>query len=208
MSIAEAYNQWSHQYDSNENKTRDLDRVATQKVLAKYTFDKVLELGCGTGKNTAWLLEQGAEVTGVDFSEGMLEKAREKIQSHKANFLQADITKGWPAEIPQVDLATCSLILEHIADLNFVFQQAHQKIKAGGHFFICELHPFKQYIGSKARYDTADGVQELEVYIHHVSEFVLAAQRNGFALVELEEWFDEGVEEQTPPRLLSLVFRK
>lgn len=208
MSIVDAYNQWANQYDSNENKTRDLDRVATQKTLGKYTFDKVLELGCGTGKNTTWLLEQGAEVIGVDFSEGMLEKAREKIQSARANFLQADITKEWPGEIPIVDLATCSLTLEHIADLNFVFQQAYQKIKAGGFFFICELHPFKQYIGSKARYETADGVKELEVYVHHISAFLNAAKQNGFSLIELEEWFDEPKEEQTPPRLLSLVFQK
>ncbi len=208
MSIVDSYNQWAEQYDSSENKTRDLDRVATQETLSKYAFAKVLELGCGTGKNTAWLLEQGAEVIGLDFSEGMLEKAREKIQSPRANFLQADITKQWPAKIPQVDLATCSLTLEHIADLDFVFQQAHQKIKLGGHFFICELHPFKQYMGSKARYDTAEGVKELEVYIHHISAFLKEAKQNGFSLIELEEWFDEPREEQTPPRLLSLVFQK
>ena len=208
MSIVEAYNQWAHQYDSNENKTRDLDRVATQKTLEKYAFKKVLELGCGTGKNTAWLLEQGAEVIGVDFSEGMLEKARGKIQSYKVTFIQADITKEWPAEIPPVDLATCSLTLEHIADLDFVFQQAYQKIQSGGYFFICELHPFKQYVGSKARYDTAEGVRELEVYVHHISAFLQAAKQSGFSLVDLEEWFDEPREEQTPPRLLSLVFRK
>jgi len=208
MSIAEAYNQWSEQYDTNENKTRDLDRLATQKTLQKYTFDKVLELGCGTGKNTTWLLEQGAEVIGLDFSAGMLEKAREKIQSSKVQFLQVDITKDWPSAIPTVDLATCSLILEHIADLDIVFQQAHRKIKKGGHFFICELHPFKQYIGSKARYETEEGVQELEVYIHHISEYLQGAKNNGFNLVELEEWFDEGGEEQTPPRLLSMMFQR
>ena len=208
MSIVDAYNQWAEQYDANENKTRDLDRVATQKTLGKYDFAKVLELGCGTGKNTTWLLAQGAVVIGVDFSEGMLEKAREKIQSPKATFLQADITKTWPAEIPQVDLVTCSLTLEHIADLDSIFLQARQKIKAGGQFFICELHPFKQYMGSKARYETADGVKELEVYVHHISAFLNAAKQNGFSLIELEEWFDEPSLDQTPPRLLSLVFQK
>lgn len=208
MSIAEAYNQWANQYDTNQNKTRDLDQLATQKTLQKYAFEKVLELGCGTGKNTAWLLEQGAEVIGVDFSAGMLEKARGKIQSSKVEFLQVDITKDWPTTIPTVDLATCSLILEHISHLDFVFQQAYQKIKGGGHFFICELHPFKQYTGSKARYETEEGVHELEVYVHHISAYLKVAQNNGFILVELEEWFDQEGEEQTPPRLLSMVFRR
>ena len=208
MSIAEAYNNWAEVYDANDNKTRDLDEVVTRKVLKKYTFEQVLELGCGTGKNTAWLLEQGATVTAVDFSKGMLAIAQEKIQSPKVQFLQADITAEWSEEMPTVDLVTCSLILEHISSLDFVFQQAHRKLRLDGHFFISELHPCKQYLGSKARYETEDGVQELEVYVHHISEFLRCAQENGFALVDLEEWFDENGGEQTPPRLLSLVFRR
>lgn len=208
MSISKAYDSWAEQYDTNANKTRDLDQVATKKILSKYAFEKVLELGCGTGKNTVWLLEQGAKVTAVDFSEGMLAKAREKIQSSKVQFLQADITQDWPSEIPLVDLATCSLILEHISNLDFVFQQAYAKLQSGGHFFICELHPFKQYIGSKARYETEEGVHELEVFVHHISAFLQAAQNQGFVLVELEEWFDEEGQEPMPPRLLSLVFQK
>ena len=33
----------------------------------------VLDLGCGTGRHTAWMAETGARVTAVDFSENMLE---------------------------------------------------------------------------------------------------------------------------------------
>ena len=52
MSIENAYNIWANQYDTNENRTRDLDKKSTIETLSKYEFENVLELGCGTGKNT------------------------------------------------------------------------------------------------------------------------------------------------------------
>ena len=62
MSIEKAYNLWAEQYDSNQNKTRDLDGISTINILSKYKFETVLELGCGTGKNTLWLLEKAKKL--------------------------------------------------------------------------------------------------------------------------------------------------
>ena len=74
-------------------------------------------------------------------------------------------------------------------------------------FFISELHPFKQYSGSKAKYETENGTKELEVYIHHVSEYIDDAKKNGFEFVEMKEWFDEN-NKNGLPRLISFVFKK
>jgi len=52
MNTEKAYNIWAEEYDSNSNKTRDLDYQSTIDTLDKYKFSKVIELGCGTGKNT------------------------------------------------------------------------------------------------------------------------------------------------------------
>ena len=206
MSISEAYNSWASQYDSNENKTRDLDKIATIKTLSKYDFNKVLELGCGTGKNTKWLIGKAETVVGIDFSKNMLQKAKEKITSNKVTFLQADITKKWSFKNESFDLITSSLTLEHIKNLDFIYKEAHQKLKQDGLFFICELHPFKKYIGSKARFETENGTEELEVYTHHISEFMQIAKKNHFNLITLNEWFDEDNSEF--PRLISFVFKK
>lgn len=59
MSVEGAYNQWSEQYDSNENKTRDLEAIALREMLGKIQFENCLEIGCGTGKNTEWLKTKG-----------------------------------------------------------------------------------------------------------------------------------------------------
>ena len=207
MSIAKAYNSWAEQYDTNDNKTRDLDKKATTETLSKYEFDNVIELGCGTGKNTEWLITKAKFIIGLDFSEEMLKKAKDKIKTEKVRFQRADLTKKWEIENNFADLITCSLTLEHIKDLDFIFNQAYQKLKAGGKFFISELHPAKQYLGSKARYETESGIKELEVYVHHVSEYLNSGKNNFFKLFELNEWFDSQPENEIP-RLISFVFSK
>jgi len=206
MSIAEAYNSWANIYDTNENKTRDLDKKATIKTLSKYSFSKVLELGCGTGKNTAFLIKKAKNITGLDFSDEMLNKARKKIKSSKVNFIKTDLTHKWQVADNWFDLVTCSLTLEHIEDLNQIFKQAHQKLQIDGYFFVCELHPYKQYTGSKARYETEKGVHVLQTYLHHLSDYLSAAQNQGFKLIEINEWFDN--DEKQLPRLISFVFQK
>lgn len=207
MSIEQAYNLWAVQYDSNDNKTRDLDKKSTTETLEDYRFDTVIELGCGTGKNTSYLLQKAKQVIGLDFSQEMLNIAKEKIRDKRVKFNKADLTKNWKIENEFADLITCSLTLEHIENLDHIFNQVNKKLKKNGIFFISELHPFKQYSGSKARYNTKSGIKELEVFTHHISEYINNAKKNKLKLVELREWFDKELELEIP-RLISFVFRK
>jgi ubiquinone/menaquinone biosynthesis C-methylase UbiE len=204
--VREGYDQWSHNYDAVENKTRDLDKVATQTILLQYLLVNVLELGCGTGKNTEWLVQKAQQVTAMDFSAGMLLNAKNKIKAKNVSFVKADITKTWPFEKDSFDFATCNLILEHVKGLQHVFAEANRVLQAGGKFFISELHPFKQYTGSKARFEKQETLIVLETFTHHTAEFFNTALQNGFNCIRLDEWFDEG--ENEIPRLISFLFEK
>ncbi|MFC4690928.1 class I SAM-dependent DNA methyltransferase [Dokdonia genika] len=207
MNIDKAYNIWADQYDTNSNKTRDLDTKSTIETLNKFEFSSVIELGCGTGKNTIFLLKKADEIIGLDFAQEMLNKAKNKIKDERVEFRKADLTAEWNIENNYADLITCSLVLEHIENLNFVFNQANKKLKNGGLFFISELHPFKQYSGSKAKFETENGTQELETYVHHISEYLEVANENGFELLELKEWFDEE-NKSGIPRLIGITLLK
>ena len=77
MSIEKAYDAWAARYDTDRNKTRDLDAISTTVTLSNYQFKRVLELGCGTGKNTEWLLNRTERIIGLDFSQAMLDVAKE-----------------------------------------------------------------------------------------------------------------------------------
>ena len=207
MCIEKAYDIWAEQYDTNNNRTRDLDIKATKQTLSKYSFNSVLELGCGTGKNTQWLLTKANYVLGIDFSKEMLKIAKEKINDERFEYKKADINNKWGIKNKNFDLITSSLTLEHIRNLNHIFTQAHTQLKDNGLFFLCELHPFKQYKGTKAQYETINGTEELEVYTHHTSEYIECAKKNGFKLIEINEWFDD-VAKKAIPRLISIVFKK
>ena len=207
MSIENAYNIWAHQYDTNVNRTRDLDKKCTIETLNNLVFKNVLELGCGTGKNTELLLNKAEKIIGLDFSQEMLNKAEEKITDKRVTFKKSDLTKDWKIENNFVDLITSSLTLEHIKNLDHIFSQANQKLNKNGLFFISELHPFKQYLGSKAQYETESGTKELEVYIHHISEYIDNAESNGLKFVEMKEWFDQNYQNRLP-RLISFLFKK
>ena len=132
MNIQAAYNAWSATYDDVLNKTRDLEAVAIRQLLAEISFSEVIEIGCGTGKNTEWLAGKAATIIAVDFSTEMLAKAMAKITARNVRFHQADIAHEWDFAVAPVDLVACSLILEHIQHLDFVFRQAAKALKPGG----------------------------------------------------------------------------
>ena len=82
------YDFWAYQYDNNVNLTRDLDKTATIESLSNENFFKVLELGCGSGKNTEWLITKADRLVGIDFSKNMLDLASKKINSKKVTFIK------------------------------------------------------------------------------------------------------------------------
>ena len=207
MSIQNAYNEWSRSYDTDRNLTRDLDQRVTREVLANLHFNSILELGCGTGKNTHFYAQIGAMVHAVDFSEGMIEKAKAKIQVENVIFSAMDISKKWPLDDHAFDLIVCNLVLEHIQDLSFVFSETARVLREQGRFFVNELHPFKQYEGKKARFDKDGKTVEVDAFVHHISDYVSAANANGLQLIKLDEYWHEE-DQNKPPRIISFWFER
>lgn len=206
MDVKQAYNIWAEQYDTNNNKTRDLEAISLRSTLVDFEFDHCLEIGCGTGKNTEYLLTKAKQVTAVDFSDEMLSKAKQKINTDHVQFIQADITKDWAFVSGQYDLVTFSLVLEHIENLNDILQKVSTVISQNGLIYIGELHPFKQYTGSKARFETEDGLEIVTCFNHHISDFAKAAKQNGFEIVEIEEYFDND-DRTSIPRIITLLLQ-
>ena len=207
MDIQSAYNEWSGSYDTDENLTRDLDQQITRDFLGDFHFDSILEIGCGTGKNTVFLAQIGQNVTAVDFSPGMIERARQKVKAENVRFSTMDITRPWNFGRQSFDLIVCNLVLEHIQDLSFVFTEAARTLRSNGRFYLNELHPFKQYDGKKARFYRNEEKIEVDAFIHHISDFVGAAIRSGLTLVNLNEYWHEA-DQNRLPRIISFLFER
>lgn len=205
MDTKDAYNEWAASYDKIENKTRDLEGIALKKILKSHSYESILELGCGTGKNTRWLSGKCNRLTAVDFSDEMLEVAKQKYNLPDVIFKNGDITQPW--NFGNASLVTCSLVLEHICDVNHIFQQAYKTITPNGQLYICELHPYKQLQGSRAKFELNGKLLELEYFVHHISDYFLCAKENGFICLDLQEWFDSENRNHIP-RLCSFLFKR
>jgi ubiquinone/menaquinone biosynthesis C-methylase UbiE len=60
--VQEAYDKWAGQYDTDINRTRDVEAVALKETLAGISKASILEIGCGTGKNTQYLINNATRL--------------------------------------------------------------------------------------------------------------------------------------------------
>ena len=203
--IIDSYNTWAYQYDNNINPTRDLDKSITKQFLSKIDFFNVLELGCGSGKNSEWLITTAEKLVGLDFSKNMLDLARNKIKTDKATFINTDLNEKWPVKNNAFDLVTINLALEHIEILDHIFKSSFMKLVQGGKCFVCELHPKKQLTGSRAQFEENGVKIELDVFQHLEEDYIQSAEQAGFKLLDKEDWYDK---KNDMPRLISFLFEK
>lgn len=208
--VASAYNRWAASYDADKNTTRDLDATVVRKAPLVLEGREVLELGSGTGKNTSYLAEHAKSVIAMDFSEGMIARAHERIATSNVTFIRHDVRDTWPVPPDSVDIVVGNLILEHVHDLAPVYFEAARVLRPGGQLFICELHPYRQLLGSQAHFtDPATGeTVQLTAHVHTVNEYVNGGIEAGFELRSLGEWTEDEALPDAPPRLISLLFQR
>ena len=208
--IAAAYNDWAETYDVVQNQTRDLAAKVLRHVDLKLDGRKVVEVGCGTGRNTTWLAERAAEIVGLDFSEEMLARAQSRVNDPRVRFVQHDVRMTWPLTDASADVVIGMLILEHVENLAPVFAEAARVLNTGGQLFLCELHPMRQLSGGQAQFSNSKtGERQLvSAFLHDVSDYVNTGLASGFEVEQMGEWRDEDAPTSSQPRLLSLLFVK
>lgn len=206
--VASAYDRWSLQYDADQNATRDLDAIVLRESKLSLENQRVLELGCGTGKNTVWLAAQAAKVTAMDFSDGMLKVARERITASHVTFMRQDIREIWPVASNSVDVVVGNLVLEHVEHLSHIFAEASRVLRSGGTLYICELHPFRQWRGGQAHFIEQTSGEKVHVaaFVHSVSDYINGAISAGFVVQHIGEWLEPRAPADASPRLLAVQF--
>lgn len=206
--VQDAYAAWSASYDDSRNLTRDLDAVITRHLLGGRRFRAAAEAGCGTGKNTPFYCSVAERVTAFDLTDEMLRRAAQRPDCTNATFHRGDLVQAWPVASASCDLVAFNLVLEHVEHLDAAFRQAAAASARGGTLYVSELHPFKQYSGSQARFERGGAEVRVPAYLHHLSDYLSAAERCGFALDALHEWWHDEDPRPGIPRLLTLQFTR
>jgi len=115
--------------------------VWTNELLQPRAGMNILDVGCGAGK-LSFLFDDytkgEAKITGGDFSEELLDKARARNTERGSNidFRFLDFNKPFPFPDNTFDLCTSAFAIYYASDLDFTFAEAHRVIKSGGRLFV------------------------------------------------------------------------
>ena len=126
-------------YDAmNRVMTAGLDRswrrLAVEAVVQP--GDRVLDACCGTGDLAVAAEREGGVVTGLDFSPGMLERARRK--SDTVTWVEGDLL-ALPFDDDAFDAATVGFGVRNVADLEAALGELRRVLRPGGRLAILEI---------------------------------------------------------------------
>ncbi|MHB1127261.1 MAG: class I SAM-dependent methyltransferase [Bacillota bacterium] len=164
-----------------------MDRMipsALRKRALSYASGKVLEVGVGTGKNLAYY-PKDCQVTGIDFSPGMLARARKKAQMAPVpvQLLEMDAqSMDFPDNSFDTVVATC--VFCSVPDPIQGLREVRRVCKQGGKIILLEhvrsenpvigrlmdiLNPVSLYIiGSNINRPTVDNVLQAGIQLQEV----------------------------------------
>jgi glycine/sarcosine N-methyltransferase len=152
------YNDISENYDEMFNFENDLD--SAEKVVAElkkqFDFDTALDIGCGTGSCTLALARSGAEVTGMDLSNLMIDKAKKNSLAYglDINFINSGMDDMLSNVNGKFDLIMCMgntlPHLLHKKDLLLMMTACRQLLNPGGHL-VLNLLNYDRILGAKER---------------------------------------------------------
>ena len=153
---------------------------------------RACSIGCGTGKDTAIFSGCRARVQPQPLPRHAPQPAVRAPDSASSSRPRPTLVRSWPVRAGSVDLVACSSVLEHLERLEGIFTEAARVLAPGGHFLVSELHPYRQYRGTTARYER-DGLEvTIPAHVHHVSDFLRAARGHGMRLRrpgDVQEWW-------------------
>ncbi|KGK88369.1 methyltransferase [Desulfosporosinus sp. HMP52] len=138
--VAAHYDSW---YDTELGSVSDQVERHLAQSMFKTPGTKVLEIGCGTGQYTSWLVQEGYEVTAVDISAEMMALAQKKLASLEGNTAETKPVHWWQADITEIldQLETYDGIFsmtafEFVPEPEKILQKLFSRLKPGGCLMI------------------------------------------------------------------------
>lgn len=166
---------WSKDYDKSvEASSREYPFEGYYEVL-NHVYNsidckagrRILDVGFGTGILTNKLYEEGARIYGMDFSQGMIDIAQEKMP--EGTFIRWDFNDGVPPMLKEItfDYMISSYAIHHLNDdekVEFI-EELKQLLIPGGKIIVADVSFENQQELKDCRALSGDSWDEDEVYI-------------------------------------------
>jgi SAM-dependent methyltransferase len=188
--LNEGYTTWSQTYDHPTEQDPDPIQALEGPVMRRHVEGlpdgPVLDVACGTGRHTAYIVEAGHEVLGIDSNEAMLAKAKQKLPD--VEFKVGDLA-NIPVDDAGYESVICGLAFSHLPELRPAVEELARVLKPGGTVAISAPHPFiTSVLGWRAPVFDAEGTGwEVPEYEHLPGEYIEEFGKAGLAVRELHE---------------------
>jgi SAM-dependent methyltransferase len=130
---------WQQWYSVTEH-TPDADMPHLAELFKAQAVSRILDLGCGVGRNMIYFAERGFEMYGLDFSPYAIERAKQRLEEAK---LRADLQIGGMAEqLPYPDgffdavLSVRALHHADVATIQNIVGEVHRVTRHGGYVYV------------------------------------------------------------------------
>ena len=174
------------------------DRPAIKSLTPTLEKQNILDAACGSGVYTEWLLKNGAQVTGIDANEKMINHAIAR-NGNMAKFFQANLEEPlsfFDSEI--FDGIISPLTITYCRDLNQLFSEFSRILKSKGWFVFSTEHPFfsykyfniENYYNTKEISCTWTGFDKpvvMKSFYHSLGTITNALTDNGFVIEKIDE---------------------
>jgi len=138
----EGYDRWAPTYDGEHNPLIAIEENMTLDLIDDVRNQRVLDVGCGTGRYCELLTKRGAKVVGIDPSSKMLEYAKKKITASCKFELHLGRMENARFPSSHFDVVVSALTVGHILELEPVIKKISRVIKNRGRLIISDMHPY------------------------------------------------------------------
>jgi ubiquinone/menaquinone biosynthesis C-methylase UbiE len=116
LNASAIYDAMAADYVANEDNPFNAyyEQPSVRALLPPLAGQRILDAGCGAGRATEWLTQQGAAPVGIDASAQMVRRARERFPGN--SFVLANLAKPLPLEDASFDLVVASLSMHYLRD--------------------------------------------------------------------------------------------
>ena len=189
VETVEGYNKWAPTYDEQRNPLIALEEDITLGFIGDVKNQRVLDVGCGTGRYCQLLAKRGGNVVGIDPSPRMLEYARRKI-THDCRF-ELHLGRIEDTEFPSghFNVVVSALTLGHIPELEPVIKKVSRIIKSRGRLIVSDIHPYWPISGHDYAefFDGSGKEYRIPEYAHLFEEYWNIFRRFKFGIEGVKE---------------------
>lgn len=177
--IAPLYDEPGRDYDPDP----DLSRFLKRKSRKAFSALRLLDTGCGTGKQLAAdrAAFDGLALVGLDLFHGMLQQARRRCAA--VGWIQGDCMRP-PFADASFDYITNQFSYHHVPDKVRLISETYRILKPGGRFVITNLDPWSMRDWIVYRYFPTSRECDLADFLP-VDKLIAVMQQAGFRRVRV-----------------------